>query len=164
MKPFYASKTPKELRDCWGTPQWLIDQLSTEFDFGADAAADEMNHKFPLWFRDGLAVAWDEEVAPGKWIWNNPPFSEVKPWTDQWVRTAEYGTGVVAICNSQTGAKWYHKAMDACTEMRLSLGRVGFIHPVTGKIVKGNNLGQTIFVFDPDDLGAQRLGRFRNRP
>lgn len=90
-------------------------------------------------------------------------FSDVKPWVKQWIRCAESGRGVVSIVNSQTGASWYHEAMEAASELRLSLGRVAFIHPVTGRPVDGNNLGQTIFVFEPGKLGEQKLASFRAR-
>lgn len=161
MKPFYASKTPKELRDCWGTPQWLIDDLKTEFHFTLDAAADPYNAKFPRHLTDGLAFNWSEVCEQGDWAWCNPPFSEVTPWVDQWIASAEAGVGVVAIVNNQSGAKWWHKAMDAATELRFSLGRVAFIHPVTGRPINDNNMGQVIFVFEPGDLGAQRLAHFK---
>lgn len=163
MKPFYASKTPKELRDFWGTPQWLIDDLATEFPFTLDAAANELNSKFPRYLADGLAFNWADVCQPGDYVWNNPPFSNVEPWVDQWIACAEKGVGVVSIVNNQSGAKWWHKAMDAATELRFSLGRVAFIHPVTGLPMKDNNMGQVIFVFEPGDLGAQRLAHFKAR-
>lgn len=163
MKPFYASKTPKELRDCWGTPQWLYDRFNAEFPFAIDAAADEYNAKCALYLTDGLAFNWADVCPPGMWVWNNPPFSDVRPWVKQWIRCAESGRGVVSIVNSQTGATWYHEAMEAASELRLSLGRVAFIHPVTGRPVEGNNLGQTVFVFEPGKLGEQKLASFSAR-
>lgn len=164
MRPFFASKTPKELRDYWGTPQWLFDRFKAEFPFALDAAACDFNSKCPLYLEDGLAFNWADIVPPGMWVWNNPPFSNVDPWVKQWIRCAESGVGVVSIVNSQTGAKWYHEAMAACSELRLSIGRVGFIDPVTGKPNNQNNLGQTVFVFEPGNLGAKRLGEFKGRP
>lgn len=163
MKPFFASKTPKELRDYWGTPQWLYDDLATEFPFTLDAAAIAENSKCSRYLTDGLAFNWAEVCQPGDYVWNNPPFSDVNPWVDQWIACAERGVGVVAIVNNQSGARWWHKAKDAATELRFSQGRVAFIHPVTGKPVDGNNMGQVIFVFDPDDMGAQRLASFKAR-
>lgn len=161
MKPFYASKTPKELRDCWGTPQWLFDRLSLEFDFAIDAAADEHNKKCPLYFKQGLGFNWADFCPEGKWVWNNPPFSLVDPWVDQWIQCAESGRGVVSIVNAQTSSRWFHKALEACSEARFSIGRVAFIHPATGKRVAGNNLGQVLFVFEPGKLGEKRIGTFK---
>lgn len=161
MKPFYASKTPKELRDCWGTPQWLFDRLAAEVDFAIDAAADEHNRKCPLYFKQGLGFNWADVCPDGKWVWNNPPFSHVDPWVDQWIQCAESGRGVMSIVNAQTSSRWFHKALEACSEARFSIGRVGFIHPLTGMPVKGNNMGQTVFVFEPGKLGNKLVGNFK---
>ena len=163
MKPFYASKTPKELRDCWGTPQWLFDSINAEFPFTLDAAANHLNSKCARYLVDGLAFNWAEVCEPGSWVWNNPPFSDVNPWVDQWVACAEAGVGVVSIVNNQSGAIWWHKAMDAASELRFSLGRVAFIHPVTGLPMNDNNMGQVIFVFEPGKLGEQKLAHFKAR-
>lgn len=163
MRPFYASKTPKELRDCWGTPQWLFDRFNAEFPFAIDAAADQYNAKCALYLEDGLAFNWADITPPDMWVWNNPPFSFVNPWVKQWIRSADSGAGVVSIVNSQTGATWYHEAMEAASEVRLSKGRVAFIHPLTGKPIAGNNLGQTVFVFEPGKLGQQKFASFSAR-
>ena len=37
----------------WETPQELFDRLNAEFHFTLDAAADERNHKCPVWLRPG---------------------------------------------------------------------------------------------------------------
>lgn len=79
MHPFYASKTPKELRDFWGTPQWLMNNLKREFPFAVDAAANQMNAKCALYLTDGLAFNWADVCPPGMWVWNNPPSATSSP-------------------------------------------------------------------------------------
>lgn len=159
MHPFYASKTPKELRNEWGTPDCIFQPIRQRYKLVVDTASNALNAKLPVFFTDALGLDWEDYCLPNHGLWCNPPFSNVDPWAKKWIKTADKRT-VVAIVNSQTGAYWYHEAMEACTTMQFSRGRVGFIHPVTGKPVSENNLGQTIFTFEVGHLGEQRLEHF----
>jgi len=163
MRPFYASKTPKELRDFWGTPDCIFTGLRERYNLTIDTAACEGNSKLPIWFNDALALRWADFCAPDAGLWCNPPFSSVDPWVDKWIEAGLAGRNVVAIVNSQTGAYWYHKALDAASSIQYSRGRVGFLHPVTGKPVKDNNLGQTIFTFERGTMGYQEIEHFDAR-
>lgn len=39
-------------KDDWETPQWLFDDLDSEFHFTLDPCADESNHKCDKYFTD----------------------------------------------------------------------------------------------------------------
>lgn len=52
----FSSKT-----DDWATPQDFFDELDKEFHFTLDAAADDNNHKCPVYYtkeQDGLNQKW----------------------------------------------------------------------------------------------------------
>lgn len=57
----FSSKT-----DQWSTPQWLFDELNSEFHFDLDVCADESNHKCEKYFnkqQDGLKMKWGANMV-----------------------------------------------------------------------------------------------------
>lgn len=47
--------------DEWATPQWLFDELNSEFNFTLDPCATEENHKVSNYLTkesNGLAISW----------------------------------------------------------------------------------------------------------
>lgn len=47
--------------DEWATPQWLFDELNTEFNFDLDPCASDENHKTPNYYtkeNNGLSHKW----------------------------------------------------------------------------------------------------------
>ena len=71
---FEKSEITENVRDRWGTPQWMYTPLAATFDFTIDAAADDENKKKSRYWSiddDGLKQSWEGEV----------PFCN-PPWTD----------------------------------------------------------------------------------
>lgn len=71
------------LTDDWATPQYLFDELDSEFHFTLDVCASEKNRKVARYFNadtNGLDQDWGTEVC-----WMNPPYGRT---IGQWVRKA----------------------------------------------------------------------------
>lgn len=162
MIPFYKSKTPKELRDFWETPPDFMAWAVPRWNLQVDAACNIHNMKLPVGLTDSLNLDWASFAMPGTGVFCNPPFSKLpsEPWVEKFIETAENGRRMVALTNNSSGAYWWHDAAAACTELWLSRGRMGFIDPQTGKPVDGNNLPQSVFVFEPGRLGERKLMTF----
>lgn len=162
MRPFYASKTEKELRDFWETPPEFIQWARAKWNLTVDAACNPYNQKFPVGLTDSLGLRWASYAMPGTGVFCNPPFSKLADecWVEKFIETAEDGRTMIALTNAAAGAWWWHDAADACSDLYISRGRMGFIHPVTGKKVDGNNLPQSVFVFEPGRLGERVLRSF----
>src|SRR5205823_2504926 len=83
--------------DDWPTPQWLVDQLATEFgSFDLDPAADPENAKAPVYFTvddDGLAQPWKGRV------WLNPPYGRtIGAWIRKAVTEVDLGNAELVVC------------------------------------------------------------------
>lgn len=67
-------------KDNWETPDDLFEALNDQYHFVLDAAANEQNHKCPVWLgpggihEDALSVSWQPWLLNGN-VWLNPPYS-----------------------------------------------------------------------------------------
>jgi len=94
--------------DEWSTPQAFFDALDAEFGFGLDAAATAENTKCLRWLADALGVDWSE-MASGRPIWLNPPYSKIGAFVDKAAESAANGCTVVLLIPSRTDTKWWHR-------------------------------------------------------
>lgn len=159
MKPFFASKTPKELRNYWETPPEFLAWAVPRWRLVVDAACTEENKKMPIGLTNSLNLRWADYCPPGMGVFVNPPFDVVEPWARKAIETGNERR-MVMLVNAASGARWWHMMAEAATEVWMSRGRMSFVHPVTGKRVDGNNLPQTVFVLEPGRLGERRLEAF----
>ena len=51
------------------------------------------------------------------------------------------------VSNAATGTAWFRRLVERAAQVRFTTGRIGFIHPGTGKAIDGNNQAQAVFVF-----------------
>jgi len=104
-----------ESNDNWETPEWLYDQLNSEFDFDFDPCP--LNAKF-----DGLTVEWKSSN------YCNPPYNRIdKPKFiqkayDEWLK----GKTCVLLIPAATGTKQFHELILPHAEIRFLKGRVAF--------------------------------------
>jgi len=113
-------------KDDWETPQWLFDQLNTEFQFTLDVCATPSNAKCQRYFspeQDGLFQSWAGETC-----WCNPPYGR-EVW--KWVRKARhessyYGATVVVLLPARTDVRWFHDYVYGKAEIRFLRGRLKF--------------------------------------
>lgn len=76
------SNTAAHDKDCWQTPLWLFDALDIEFGFWLDSAASDKNALCAHWLTEADDALNSEWVSHGA-IWNNPPYSNIRPWVEK---------------------------------------------------------------------------------
>ncbi|EFQ8888166.1 phage N-6-adenine-methyltransferase, partial [Escherichia coli] len=76
------SNTPSHDKDCWQTPLWLFDALDIEFGFWLDSAASDKNALCAHWLTEADDALNSEWISHGA-IWNNPPYSNIRPWVEK---------------------------------------------------------------------------------
>jgi len=151
----HKSNTPKEIRDLWRTPEFIVEHYRKRFNFDCDVAAsfenaicphEHFGEQFNGEFHDALA----DDAVWGLVNWCNPPYSEIMPWVCQTLTQASvYSCKTVMLIPADTSVKWFKVAFDNCTECHFISGRLSFINAETGKPVSGNNKGSVVFIFDP---------------
>lgn len=119
---------PRSKSHEYETPQWLFDELDSEFDFTVDVAATKDNAKCPRYYtvaNDGLAQSWRNER-----VWMNPPYGRQ---IDQWIKKAYYSIRVpkgaelvVGLLPVSTSTIWFHKYVWKKSEIRFIKGRLKF--------------------------------------
>ena len=102
------SNTPAHDKDCWQTPLWLFDALDIEFGFWLDSAASDKNALCAHWLTEADDALNSEWVSHGA-IWNNPPYSNIRPWVEkaaeqciQQRQTVQDTPGVLSILSFDT--------------------------------------------------------------
>lgn len=116
-------------RDDWETPQELFDELDAEFRFTLDAAANENNHKCPVYFTESdnaLVKNWG-----GQRVFCNPPYGKqaTGDWTQKcWQESQKPNTTVVLLIPARTDRASFHKYIwnQPGVEVRFLKGRVRF--------------------------------------
>ena len=114
----YSSKTPE-----WSTPQYLFDELNSEFHFTLDPCAVPENAKCAKFYTkedDGLAQSWDNEI-----VFCNPPYGRETP---KWVKKASEARGgaVVMLIPARTDTLYFHRYIYNKAEIRFIKGRLKF--------------------------------------
>lgn len=121
---------------CWETPPELFQLLDAEFHFTLDAAADERNHKCPLWLGPGsplgwenaLIVHWDVAGRPAV-AYLNPPYGrKVGLWVAKaFEEAASANATVVCLLPARTDTTWWHRYVMRSSEVRFLEGRLRFV-------------------------------------
>lgn len=140
----------EKIRDCWGTPQRLFDNLHKIYGFTVDACADDSNYKMASFFtnmsesNNGLTHSWS-----GLRIWCNPPYSAG---IGDWLAKGREADLAVYLLPSRTDQRWFHDhAMRADLVMFIQ-GRVQF-EPPEG-IAKSSNREGSILVCYGREFGC----------
>lgn len=84
-------------------------------------------------------------------IWNNPPYSNIRPWvekaTEQCIQQRQT---VVMLVPEDMSVGWFSKALESVDEVRIITdGRINFIEPSTGLEKKGNSKGSMLLIWRP---------------
>jgi ParB family chromosome partitioning protein len=86
-------------------------------------------------------------------VWLNPPYSvgNMMPFVDKLVYNLGINGGFVTqaflLCNAQTSAKWFHKALQNSDYMLIFDKRISFISADTMEQKKGNDRSQILFYY-----------------
>jgi len=93
-----------KISDEWETPQWLFDQLDSEFHFDIDACATKENTKCKNFYESCLTLPhWDH----GDIFFMNPPYSNPKPFLLKAWEESRKGATVVCIVKCDTSTSWW---------------------------------------------------------
>tara|TARA_R110001592_G_scaffold95437_6_gene274980 strand:- start:384 stop:929 length:546 start_codon:yes stop_codon:yes gene_type:complete len=150
--------------DSWATPKVIYNALDREFNFCADMAASEENHKHDIYWTEkcapnSLQMNWRDSLyqmpITSPWVWINPPYSDISPWVDKAIEAQLQGVGSVMLVMADPSVKWFAKAAKYATEIRfVTNGRIAFLE--NGKPKSGNNKGSVFFIFAPKLIGQVR--------
>ena len=163
-------------KDTWQTPHYVFEWLSQRFGgFDLDGCATANNAltwryigepnsdndecqsitgDFLMPIEQMLDVLLDETAercsSPLR-IYVNPPYSNVAPYLQRAEELRDAGYLVVMLLNNDKSTQWYQNHIHNVANEVIDItgGRIAFIHPVTGKEIKGNSKGQMVVVFDP---------------
>ncbi|MCD9504570.1 phage N-6-adenine-methyltransferase [Photobacterium phosphoreum] len=147
----HTSKTPLEHRDSWRTPPALFAYFNRRFNFKADIAASQHNALCDMFYsEENSALDQDWQVAPGSYVWCNPPYSDIGPWIKQIKQQNRRGIGCAMLVPQDQSVGWFKEAIkSAATNIIITGGRIAFINAATGKAVGGNNKGSQVIVWSP---------------
>jgi len=105
----------------WGTPQWVINWLSQDYNLLLDVCAWPHNRKAPYHLSpndDGLCVSWrgwldgwGADLAQHA-CWMNPPYGrQIGRWTAKARREAAAGVRTVALLPSRPDTRWWRDSI-----------------------------------------------------
>lgn len=149
---YRSSHTPEEIRNLWQTPNWLFNVINKRKDFVCDIAASKTNHLVRNYLsEERSAFNFDFEEFRGRYVWCNPPYSDISPWVDLAIRNQQnHGVGTVLLIPADTSVGWFDKCRTyANSIMFITGGRVSFVRADTGLPVSGNTKGSMLVIFEP---------------
>ena len=140
-------------KDTYRTPRYVFNWLDKRFKFRVDGCASKENALCAIYCSDdgnGGFLNPKSIIKLDCSIFVNPPYSNPLPFVQRAAELMKAGHLVVMLLPADKSTKWYKVIQDNATEViDIIGGRINFIHPVTGKEVKGNNKGSMVAVFDP---------------
>lgn len=143
--------------DTWATPQPVFDYFNRKYNFTLDVCAQDETAKCENYYTiedDAFTKNWTLDAA-GAFdgaCWCNPPYSNITPWIERSIITAQKGIPVVMLVMCDQSVKWFSFALKHCTTVEYIInGRLAFLN--NGIEQKGNNKGSVIFTFIPNALG-----------
>ena len=111
--------------DEWTTPQYLYDELDSEFHFNLDPCSTDENCKCERHYTredDGLKHSWG-----GCSVFCNPPYSDIATWVEKCYREGtKDNTIVVLLIPSRTDTRYFHDFIYGRSEIRFVKGRLRF--------------------------------------
>jgi len=112
----------------WNTPKDFFDKLDAVWGFEVDTACLEESALCKEYFTpetDGLNSSWNNKVC-----WNNPPYNDIKSWTQKCYVEFIAGSTVVQLIPSRTDTKAFHDyAFEYATCICFIKGRLKFDNP-----------------------------------
>ncbi|MCH8847326.1 MAG: adenine methyltransferase, partial [Proteobacteria bacterium] len=115
-------RTELSLSDEWETPQWLFEELDSEFHFTLDVCATSVNTKCTNFIEsDSLDKVWLGVC------WMNPPYGrKIGLWIEKAYNAARDGAIVVCLLPSRTDTRWWHDFVMKSKDIRFIKGRLKF--------------------------------------
>ena len=142
----------------WVTPQWLFDELNTEFSFTLDPCANEYNAKCPHFYtkdNNGLKYSWVNEI-----VFMNPPYGgNTGKWIEKaWYESQQGATVVCLIVSATDRSYWHDYIFPYASEIRWLRGRVTF-----GEAKTSAPFASAIIIFDSKKTRYQKQNYQKRR-
>lgn len=169
VAPNVKSKTKKEDRDLWATPNEIYNGalryfvakrlLSPEALYVGDVCASKHNAKHECFWSeadDALSQDWVNFATSKRAnavLWCNPPYSRGSK--EQFIAKAidfaeriKLPGAVIMLLPNDTSAKWFSEVVkNAKAVVFICNGRINFINNATGERGGGNNAGSILALF-----------------
>ena len=161
MQSINGSNTPKELLGLWQTPKEIFEYLDNIYHFNLDAYANENDHLCTDYIgeNDNAHTTDWRNYTNGVPVvaFCNPPYSKpnIKLCLEAARREAERGGIVVVLIPNQPSKYWLTHVVDQANIIQVIIGRISFIHPLSGKPCQGNAGGSVIITFYPRARGTR---------
>ena len=138
---------PQHVKDGRRTPPALYAWLDGIFSFDYDLACTRENCLAPRGFFwpefDSLKTSWWLHTGPG---FCNPPYGDPDPWVEKAVLEGRRGATSVLLLPCPNGEIRSEMVLNNA-HITWIIGRISFIHAVTGLPETGNTSGSIIAVF-----------------
>lgn len=111
------------------TPWDFFNILNAEFNFAVDLAASEHNAKCERYltrYDNAFTVDWSL-LAPGRWLWLNPPFADLTPWAERCAFEKARGAKIALLTQASVDTFWYRDHVEGVAEVRFLNPRIKFI-------------------------------------
>lgn len=110
----------------WSTPQWLFNELDSEFHFTLDPCCTHENAKCRKHYtimEDGLSKSWG-----GESVFCNPPYGRtIHKWVEKaWRESTKPNTIVVLLIPARTDTRYFHDYILYRSEIRFLRDRIDF--------------------------------------
>lgn len=153
----FSSSTKDAWRDEWQTPNWLFDQLNSEYHFELDAASTWQNKKckfsFTKFETDALQMDW---LYAADCFFLNPPYSKIAEFMKKAYEEALRGATVVCLIPARTDTRYWHEYCMKASEIRFIKKRVKFDNPSApeGMKMSSATFPSAVVIFDERMLRA----------
>lgn len=139
-------------KDSWRTPLYLFRAARMRWDIEADAAATLGNSLCRIFFEDGLNTDWHRRA---RWVWCNPPYSEIERWVAKAMLESYMGCGSVLLIPTHNGTQWWSQyVVGKASHVLLITGRILFVHPTKDVTMKPAPFASCFVVYSPNPTRA----------
>jgi phage N-6-adenine-methyltransferase len=121
----------KSTCDEWSTPDWIFNQLNSEFSFNLDPCATKKNAKCKKYItrlQGGLHSIWSNVTkSKSTRAFVNPPYSDIKQWVRKCYIESLRGSLVVMLIPARVDISYWHDYIfPYAREIRFIRGRLKF--------------------------------------
>ncbi len=143
------STTPKESRDDWNTPPWLLDLIREFKPIGFDPAPNETSFVNPIDAAigcDGLEVSWEDRGL----CFVNPPYSHglYKKFCQKAANEAQKGAEIIMLTPANVETKAWQQYLWNADAWCFPAKRINFYFD--GKEKRGVNFASALVYFGPN--------------
>ncbi len=96
-------------------------------EFAVDLAASRENSVASVYFTEEMNSLTQSWIMQGRWVWCNPPFSNIKPWVDKADEEALKGAQIAMLLPASVGANWWLDYVDGKAHALFLNGRLTFV-------------------------------------